>query len=94
MVHDANKIRVGSKEMDGWKIGNRGKSVGRVMWPRARDYGLGVLVLDTSGNLVTVKWKYVSPKWYRNGTRTVFQKFGLWCLQRKSDPPGRRPVPA
>ena len=55
MVHDGNRIRVGSKETDGWKIGNRGKSVGRVMWPRARDYGLGALVLDTSGNLVTVK---------------------------------------
>ena len=55
MVLDGNKVRVGSKETDGWKIGNRGKSVGRVMWPRARDYGLGALVLDTSGNLVTVK---------------------------------------
>ena len=55
MVHDGNRIRVGSKETDGWKIGNRGNSVGWVMWPRARDYGLGALVLDTSGNLVTVK---------------------------------------
>ena len=55
MVLDGNKVRVGSKEMDGWKIGNQGKSVGMVMWPRAHDYGLGALVLDTSGNLVTVK---------------------------------------
>ena len=55
MVHDGNRIRVGSKETNGWKIGNRGKSVGMVMCPRAHDYGLGALVLDTSGNLVTVK---------------------------------------
>ena len=95
MVLDANKIEVGSKETDGWKIGNRGNSVGWVMWPRTRDYGLGALVLDTDGSLVTVKWKYVSLKWYRNGAKTVFQKFGrLWCLQRKTCPPGRRPVPA
>ena len=37
MVLDGNKVRVGSKEMDGWKIGNQGKSVGMVMWPRAHD---------------------------------------------------------
>ena len=55
MVHDGNRIRVGSKETNGWKIGNRGKSVGGVMWPRACDYGLGVLVLDTNGSLVTVR---------------------------------------
>ena len=55
MVHDGNKIRVGSKETNGWKIGNQGKSVGGVMWPHTCDYGLGVLVLDTNGSLVTVR---------------------------------------
>ena len=30
MVLDANKIRVGLKETNGWEIGNQGKSVGGV----------------------------------------------------------------
>ena len=55
MVLDGNNIKARSKETDGWIFGNRGNSVGMVKWPRARDYGLGALVLDTSGNLVTVK---------------------------------------
>ena len=55
MVLNGNKVRVGSKETDGWKIGNRGNSVGMVKWPRARDYGLGALVLDMNGSLVTVR---------------------------------------
>ena len=54
-VHDGNNIKARSKEMDGWIFGNRGNSVGMVRWPRARDYGLGALVLDTNDSLVTVR---------------------------------------
>ena len=54
-VHDGNNIRVRSRETNGWKIRKRGKSVGMVKWPRTRDYGLGALVLDTNGSLVTVR---------------------------------------
>ena len=94
-VHDGNNIKARSKETDGWIFRNQGNSVRMVKWLRARDYGLGMLVLDMNGSLVTVRQKNVSPRWYCNGAKTVFQKFGrLWCLQCKTYPLACRPIPA
>ena len=53
-VGDGNRIKKGSRKTNGRKSGNRGRSVGSEKWPHARDFGLGALVLDTGGILVTI----------------------------------------
>ena len=55
MVGDGNKIKKRSRKSNGRKSGNRGRSVGSEKWPRACDFGLGALVLDTRGILVTME---------------------------------------
>jgi len=54
-VGDGNRIKKRSRKSNGRKSGNRGRSVGSEKWPRARDFGLGALVLDTGGILVTIE---------------------------------------
>ena len=54
-VGDGNKIKKRSRKSNGRKSGNRGRSVGSEKWPRACDFGLGTLVLDTRGILVTME---------------------------------------
>ena len=54
-VGDGNRIKKRSRKSNGRKSGNRGRSVGSEKLPRARDFGLGALVLDTWGILVTIE---------------------------------------
>ena len=55
MVGDGNRIKKRSRKSNGRKSGNRGRSAGSEKWLRARDFGLGALVLDTRGILVTIE---------------------------------------
>ena len=50
-----NKIKKRSRKSNGRKSRNRGRSVGSEKWPRACDFGLGALMLDTRGILVTME---------------------------------------
>ena len=54
-VGDGNRIKKRLRKSNGRKSGNRGRSVGSEKWPRACDFGLGALVLDTGGILVTIE---------------------------------------
>ena len=54
-VGDGNKIEKRLRISNGRKSGNRGRSVGSEKRLRARDFGLGALVLDTRGILVTIE---------------------------------------
>ena len=53
-VGDGNRIKKRSRKTNGRKSVNRGRSVGSEKWPRACDFELSALVLDTGGILVTI----------------------------------------
>ena len=54
-VGDGNKIKKRSRKSNDRKSGNQGRSVRSEKWPRAHDFGLGTLVLNTRGILVTIE---------------------------------------
>ena len=64
-------------------------------WPHDCDFGLGVLMLDTKGILVTVEQDKISPRGYCNDTKVMVQKLLVKhgpCNEARCDPPGRQPI--